>query len=663
MNSKRVLVNFLRIICLFAATVSVAAKELVVPVKLTVDGKSHWQVYVPKTAGQVELFARDEFQKYVEQMSGAKLPDAKRARKSFTVQIGLREELGKIKELPQPKPGFDGYSIYISPKQIVVAGDNPCGVLFGVYDLLERLGCRWYQPTLDPKDPEVVPKNINLSLLPGSFSESGRVELRIYNGSAFFFDLKPEQMLPQLDWAAKNRYNGVSWQAHHRPGAVGEEIALMKSSGVLDALDKRGLFLHGPCHSFPYFLPTEKYFADHPEWFGLHKNERRKHGGEVPLMNYCWSNPQANAEFIRNVEIFLKQYPQLKIFCPVWIDGGGVCECENCKKRGAPGLIVDLFNQMSDHLAQSCPMVTLECVVGYGPVDKLPPDAKPNGKWQAIYAHWGRNHEQSYGDPNYANRAILERWHSAFPRFEICSYYAAASHQPFNSPPFLKALEGDTEYFVTNNITGTYALQYPHEFWWNYAFNLAEAGRFPYYYPERRPTDELRDYALNYFGPDAGPLLLDYFQMLADDLEISYYASRGQARASDIQKLQKAGEILKRAVASAKNVSTFAYRVKKLQAGHRVLLRWAQGVSFRERAKAEFEAMQKGNATREEVTKLIEDGRTYAKILTNEVAKVEKANPGVTSAEWLQSWYLNRVLLGPLTELETKLKDFQATDK
>lgn len=647
----RLPVILFHVLCVVVVTIPAVGKEL------TMNGRSEWQVYVPKAAGAVERFAGEEFKKYVEQMSGAKLLDAQRTGKPSVVQIGLRKDLGKIDGLPGSKEGFDGYSLYISPKQVVIAGDNPRGVLFGVYDVLERLGCRWYQPMLDPKDPEVVPKNPNLSLPSGAFAQSGRVELRIYNGSAFFFNLKPEQMLPQLDWAAKNRYNGISWQADHRPGAVGEEITLMKSSGVLEALDKRGLFLHGPCHSFPYFLPTEKYFTDHSEWFGLLKGERRKHGGEVPLMNYCWSNPEANDEFIRNVEKFLKQYPQLKIFCPVWIDGGGVCECDRCKKRGAPGLIVDLFNLMSERLAQSCPAVTLECVVGYGPVDKLPPDAKPNGKWQAVYAHWGRNHSQSYGDPNYSNRAILERWHSAFPRFEICSYYAAASHQPFNGPPFLKALEGDTAYIVTNHITGTYALQYPHGFWWNFAFNLAEAGRYAYYYPDRRPTDELQDYALTYFGPEAGPLLVEYFRMLADDLEISYRPSRGEGRASDIDQLHKGGELLKRAVAAAKSDTTFLRRVKKLQANHQMLLRWAQGVSFRERARGKFDALQKGDATRDEVGKLIGEGRTYARNLIDDAAKVEKANPGVISAEWLESWYVNRVLLGPLTELEKKLND------
>src|SRR5438046_2889176 len=92
--------NLLRILCLFAVTVSAVGKELMVPAKLTVKGKSEWRVYVPKSAGEVERFAAGEFNKYVEEMSGAKLLAVEKPGRSFTVQIGLRKDLGTIDGLP-----------------------------------------------------------------------------------------------------------------------------------------------------------------------------------------------------------------------------------------------------------------------------------------------------------------------------------------------------------------------------------------------------------------------------------------------------------------------------------------------------------------------------------------------------------------------------------
>lgn len=644
---------FSTILCAFILTTSIHAEDAAPEVALVKDGKTKWSVYLPKESGVVERFAAGEFKKYFEKISDAKLQDAKQAGSS-TIQIGLRQHL-KVKEFPAAKSGFDGYSILISPKQIVIAGDNERGVLYGVYDLLERLGCRWYQHAFDPKDPESIPKKSNLSLAGGQWSEAGAIKLRIFNGSAFFFDLKPDLMLAQMDWAAKNRYNGVSWQAHHRSGAVGEEIELMKSSGTLAELDKRGLLLHGPGHSFPYFLSTEKYFADHPEWFGLYDGKRRKHGGELPLMNYCWSNADANNELIKNIETFLKNYPQVKILLPVWIDGGGVCQCENCTKRGAPNLIIDLFNQLSERMEKSAPGVWLESVTGYGPLQKPPQGAKPNGKWSGLYAHWGRNHNQSYSDTNYAKGENLKIWASYFKEFSICSYYATTSHQPLNGPPFLHALENDTKYQVTNKIRETLTMQYPHGFWWNYSFNLASAGRHAYYFPDRNPRDELRDYALSYFGPDAGPIVHEYFQKLSGDLDVSYRASRGDGTAADIKWLQTNGQLLRRAVTAAGKDKTFVYRAKKLRASHQMLVRWGNGKRYLQQARAQFDALPNGKITHEDVIKPIEAGRAYAKDLLAQVARTEKEFPGTTSAEWLESWYVNRVLLAPLAEIEKKL--------
>ena len=226
---------------------SVSAKE----VKLTGD----WRIYVSPKAGVTERFARDELIRYVERMSGARLGDAQ-SKGPHTLALGLKKGLGN-----------DGYRISIGPDSIVIIeGDNPRGVLYGVYDLLETLGCRWYYPAIDPKDPEVVPKKSNLSLPVGKWSESAKIEDRIYWISGLAFKVRPET-LAQLDWAAKNRYNCLSWQCV--PENIDKDLAQMKSLGILAEMEKRGLMLHGPGHSFPYFLPTDKYFDKHPEWFGF----------------------------------------------------------------------------------------------------------------------------------------------------------------------------------------------------------------------------------------------------------------------------------------------------------------------------------------------------------------------------------------------------------
>ncbi len=639
------------------------AAEAVPPAELVKDGATVWRIALPPAAGVVERFAGVELTRYLEQISGARLGTARQGDDGHVIHLGLREHLVAAgQDLPEAKPGYDGYSICIAPRSIAIAGDHPRGVLYGVYDLLERLGCRWYVPTLDPKDPEVVPRRSELSLPVGQWSESGRIELRIYNGSALFFEIIPERLLPQIDWAAKNRYNGVSWQAHHEPGRVGLEMEQMQACGALAAMQERGLILHGPGHCFPYFLPTEKYFEEHPEWFGLHDGKRRPHGGSWPIMNYCWSNPQANAELIRNVEAFVQRWPQLRILYMTGIDGGQVCRCADCQSRGGPNLIVDLYNRLSDRLAEVAPGVVLESVMGYGPLEQPPDRAVPNGKWQAIYAHWGRNHRQAYGDADYAQRENMETWSAHFPRYQICAYYAAASHQPFHGPPFLHALAGDTEYLIQHRVTGTLPLQYPHGFWWNFSFNLAMGGLYPYYHPERHPRAALRDYAMTTFGPKAGPVLAEYLETLGDNqhIEVSYRASRGEATEDDVRWLGRMRKMIDRAAELAADEPVYAYRVGKLAAGMDVLLHLAPGRSRIIAAEQALADYHEGRVERSVVEQCIAEGRAYLAALRAHAAQVSAADNGVLSAEWLDGWTINRTMGHPLDEVEKKLADKDA---
>lgn len=648
----------LRAVLLSCLAATVPASVAAESARVVHDGATRWRVYVPETAGAVERFAAAELRKYVRRMTGVALAETSEAG-AQTIHVGVRADLGDA-SLPPPKPGFDGYSISVSSERIVLAGENPRGVLYAVYDLLERAGCRWWQPTLDPKDPEVVPKRTEVTFEEGQWSESARIGARTYNGSAFFFWIHCERILPQIDWAAKNRFNFVGWQPSHEPGSMQNDMEKMRECGALAEMDKRGLGLHGPFHSFVFFLPAEKYFAAHPDWFGMVNGKRRPYASEWPSVNHCWSNAEANAEFIRNAEAFVAQWPQVKILNVTSIDGGTTCQCPTCAKTDSVGLLVDLFNRLADRLAKSAPGVQLESAVGYKPVlaPPKPGDPIPNGRWQALYAHWGRSLAYSYSDLDYAQRPNLLVWKSFFPKFDVCSYYGAASHQPFVALPFLHALEGDARFLVDTGVAGHYVLQFPHGFWWNQAFSVGAAGKYAYYYPERTPEAELRDYALTYFGDRAGPLILEYLQMLGADenLERSYRTCDANANKGDMDWFRDLGELRARAATLASGDPVVSYRLAKLGAAPEFLseygtVRWK--VTEIERL---YTATQLRKATVGEVRKRLDDLRALLARLKDQAADLEARYPGTLAGEWVANWALNRVLGGPLDALENKLE-------
>lgn len=626
--------------------------------RLTTAGRTEWRIYVPANAGAVERFAADELTRYVRQISGARLLDTRTPARTNVIRIGLRKDLDAA-DLPAPKPGSDGYSISVTEQAITIAGDNPRGVLYGVYDFLERLGCRWYHPAIDPKDPEVVPKNPDLSLPTGTWSESASIEDRVYWISGLAFEVRPETVA-QLDWAAKNRYNGLSWQCVAEK--IDEHLGEMESKGIFAGMEKRGLMLHGPGHSFPYFLATEKYFETHLEWFGFADGKRHPHGGKWPLMNFCMSNTDACDEFIRNVEVFVKKHPQFHWLDLLPIDGGIPCRCEECAKSTPTDLLIALYNKLADRMKVVAPEIIVDCVPGYGQVTDPPSKVFPNERVDAVYAHWGRNHHDSYDDPWYARKPNMLTWVSYFERFMICSYYAANSHQPFTGPPFLHALQGDTKFMVEHGMTGALVLEYPFGFWWSNSFNVRMGGLYPYYYPSRDPKSELKDYALHYYGPQAGPLVAEYLLMIGsnENLERVYRASRGEADDWDVVWLNEARSMLARAVQLAADDPTYTYRLSKLTSGLDMLIRLGgtrRKVQDIEKAVTE---VKEGMAKKADVEKQIAEARKVTADLISHAETLGAKNDGVMDAEWIKGWTINRTYTERLNRAERNLADMTA---
>ena len=102
-------------------------------------------------------WAIQELRKYIRTMNNVELSIARRTTAGPAVIVGLRKDLSidDQRALPPPAQGYDGYAVVArgdAAPRIIVGGENGCGVVYGVYDLLERLGCRWFYPTQELED-------------------------------------------------------------------------------------------------------------------------------------------------------------------------------------------------------------------------------------------------------------------------------------------------------------------------------------------------------------------------------------------------------------------------------------------------------------------------------------------------------------------------------
>lgn len=574
------------------------------------DGRSDWRIVNMSDSSKVSAFAAGELRWYLAMVGGFELGFADAVDETPSIVLGLRSDIcpSEAGLLPPPAEGYDGFSLAITPNRIVIAGDNDRGVLYGVYELLERVGCRWFYPTMDPADPEVVPRLDTIELDCGTYAVASPIPIRICNASSFFFDIEPIAMKKQLDLAMKARYNGMGWQCDHRT-PVGDQYRTLVETGVIDAIQKRGMMLHGPAHSFPHFLPNE-LFDEHPEWFGMADGKRVKQ--EIGGRQFCWSNAEARKVFVDNAERFVLDSPAISIFCTLAYDGGPACECPECAKSTPGDLVFQLLNELIERLQVSAPHVMVETSGGYNPVHEPPQVTKAHDKLRIVWAHWGRAHDIGFDDPRYGWLDNLETWRKAAKGgLTLCMYYTDNFATPWISAPYERVIEGDRRYILDKHVSGIYMLMWPKGCWWNHSLNHYLAGRC-FYDASVTPRELLRDYALAYFGPKAGPLLLQYYIEWADKIELPYRV-KDDSRPSDRAMLaDQRRKFIDAAVAAVEGDIVFSHRVRKVALLHEA----AEKLTEAHRMHDDIEKLRAAGDF-DSASALLEQAKTY----TDEVIK------------------------------------------
>ena len=332
--------------------------------KIIADGKSDYVIIVDKSALATPKFAASELQKYLEKATGVKLPIAERPvddKKSiFVGENEFTRALGVLAEDIKP----EGFVIRKVGDALILVGrdtkGNPLdmqirgpqiGTLTAVYDFLERfVGVRWFMPG---DLGEVVPKVSELSLGSVNLADAPAFVARnIYFSGGNF-----------------SKYEEKLWRRRNR---VGKSLAVLHSHNWFKII---------PCLPFPEDWPSwlepRKTFLDHPEYYALVDGRRKlshtskHHGGQV-----CTSNPDVIRIFAETAINWFRKHPDLNMFSISWNDGGGFCECENCRalgmefdSNGQPNLndrLLAFYNAVGRLVYEKCPDKWLGAYVYYG---------------------------------------------------------------------------------------------------------------------------------------------------------------------------------------------------------------------------------------------------------------------------------------------------------
>ncbi len=342
-------------------------------------GQPKAEIVVPENAEPSVAFAAEELQRYVKMISGAELPLVHSTSKKPAIVL-INKPLEK-EESHDPREE-DHYRLTIDAKKLQIEGATPRAVLFGAYDVLERLGCGWCVPGDD-----AIPKDDTLELAALEVDTRPAFEYRMMLD---FPLLTTEQSIAIVDWIAKNRMNWV----HPCPNAHGEPKTWYdRRERVVPELKKRGLHLILGGHTTHTWVP-ESNFAAHPDWF-FHDGTERK----PPTL--CISNLEMTQECIKNMRLCLDRCPEIDVI-DLWnTDNSEFCHCSKCTRGVLPDgtkekpttsaptspmgdavlvsftiSYVEFVNRVAEAIGKSHPKVMIGPLI-YSQTDRAMPDGAP----------------------------------------------------------------------------------------------------------------------------------------------------------------------------------------------------------------------------------------------------------------------------------------------
>ena len=446
-------------------------------VTIVENGNPKSVILIPSQPDPDEQFAAKELAEHIEKISGCKIEIVQQTpEKTWQINPSLDKKvcyifLGKAGMTPDMEKairakGDDPASFMIKAESnpsgisyIRIAGLSPEGTLFGVYELLEQIGVRWYMPG---DIGTVIPEKKTITV-----EQQDNVQVPS-------FSARHLQMAVDKTWYRRMKLGGPNLPAAH-----GINI------GKAD-INKE------------------------PELFALVNGKRQ-------TSQLCISNPEVLKRAIQETKNFFRKNPDAP-----WIgmgpnDGGGFCECENCKALDAGDFdkfehsvsmtdrYIWFFNKVLEGISDEFPnkKIVFYC---YSCYMKPPVKVKPDSRIVPLFAPISLCRIHGMSNPICPERSyyrkIMEAWGKILPETYERGYLFNLADPGF---PFSKvhAIRDEIPVAKELGVKGWRIETIPH--WASMTPTIYIATKL--FWNHKADVDALiHDFAVNFFGPAAGEM-------------------------------------------------------------------------------------------------------------------------------------------------------------
>ncbi len=464
---------------------------------LLVDGGDPACEIVVQHRSPAAAFAAEEMQRYVEAMSGAHLSIASKTEPAGPA-ITLKED-----DLDHE----EGFRIALEePARLVISGRRGRAIVYGVYELLERLGCRF----LDLGEAgENVPRKKTLRLtLPGAIEQAPALD---YRGLIVQQPINERTFL-MIDWMAKNRMN--YWV---NPHGVFDGASEAHQQRFAAELEKRDILWEYGHHTFAHWITAGKR---EPELLGIK-------GGNRTSAAICISRPRAAEKVAENMRAFIERWPSVDVVS-LWANDSwdGWCECDDCKAlygelpkyrdSGRPvfsGPYFSFVSQVAEKLAQDEPHRPICSLAYLNTIERAPKVDLAPGVLITV-APIGRNYAKPLAELGFFG-PVLDDWAENYGRKASAArnrptqvmayeYYAGIYANISTLFPTVRELAADIQHYHETGFGGI-TTQAEESHWGTYKLNFYALARMAWQ-GEHDPDRFISDFCRDYYGPAAEPM-------------------------------------------------------------------------------------------------------------------------------------------------------------
>jgi len=399
-------------------------------IRLASGMKALAAIVVPADATQQEMYAATELRYYLDLMSSADFKIERAPYEGAQIALGRAAEamIGADEGL-----GEDGFRIATLPEAVAIEG-GVRGVIYGAYELLEALGCRFFTSSCEkvPCVTELTVEELNTRQVPA-------LEYRDHN----YFDFKNNPR-----FAVKSRLNG------HFPPIKEKFGGHMPYTGFV--------------HTAEMLVPTEVWGESHPEYFAMYDGKRCTLKERTQL---CLSNPEVIEVAKKKVREILRANPQTRIMSISQNDISPGCQCEKClaidREEGSPaGTLLRFVNAIAEEMEPEFPNVIFD-TLAYQYTRPIPTLTKPRHNVcvrlcsiECCFSHSFETCDQdrSVVLPDGSRSSFiadLRNWGTYHDRLYIWDYTTCFAHYPAPYPNW-RVLQPNMQSFVKNHVKGVF---------------------------------------------------------------------------------------------------------------------------------------------------------------------------------------------------------------